>query len=94
MCLVHLENISLKSLYIVCFCQKVNCSVETFFSLRMTGGGVDSDVDSTCAKMTVLSVSAMITDVTATTLWPFSTSVVNVLTWQTAMMCAIFVQIF
>ena len=50
-------------------------------------------VDSTCAKMTVLSVSAMITDVTATTLWPFSTSVVNVLTWQTAMMCAIFVQI-
>ena len=63
------------------------------FSLIMTGGGVYGDVDSTCAKMTVLSVSAMITDVTATTLWPFSTSVVNVLTWQTAMMCAIFVQI-
>ena len=61
------------------------------FPVSMTGGGVESDVDSTCARMTVLSASAMITDVTATKLWPFSTSVVNVLTWQTAKMCAIFV---
>ena len=82
MCLVHLENI------LCAVVKKVNCDVE-IFSVIMTGGGVYGDVGSTCAKMTVLSVRAMITDETATTLWPFSTSVVNVLTWLTAMRCAI-----